>query len=523
MIARTTLVISSFLVLAAQAKIINYPRPSIYSESKVFSLLANGTEINTIDYAGYDYAHLAMDAGHATTFSLTATGEKEINDLIISPRALKVNAKTAGNKLKFSISKPQYLIIKVNKVKEMVILVDYIEKDPPKPKACGIFNVLNYKADNTGKTITEGIQTAMDAAAKRPGSTVYVPPGVYQIGNLVLRNHTSLYLAAGSVLRFTGNIADYDLIFSKPFTGVGRVDGTWWLQTEFYSTDIKIFGRGTIDGNGYSSRQNKSMAHLVVPVGTRNFRYDGPLIRDGSFWTVVPTQSEDAYLTNLKVLNRKDVTQNDGVDVVESKRITVKRSIAIGNDDSYSAKTWEADNEVALHYPYKPLPNQDIVFDDCLAWTNCYGYKIGQGVVENQDNVTFKNSVVYNAGVGIGIHHLYGWATASRITFDNIDVEDQHGNSGGVASWIALFINGTAKRGVGPVTDVVVKNIHARKQGSREGYAQGFNSSIKLSGVRFSDIFMYANKTPATSLKEMNILRTEYCEGVKIANTKDQA
>ncbi|RYP05018.1 hypothetical protein DL764_004093 [Monosporascus ibericus] len=161
----------------------------------------------------------------------------------------------------------------------------------------------------------------MDKAAKSPGDIVYVPPGLYTIGNLLLRNQTFLNLAGGSVLKFTGNPADYKSLYTKLDLG----PDTWWIRTEFNSTGINVYGRGTID------------------------------VGDSSFWAVTPIQVEEATITNLKILNRFDVTQDDGIDVVESTKVTV----------------------------------------------------------------TFQNNVVYSAVVGMGIDHEFGAATASHITFRN--------------------------------------------------------------------------------------------------------
>jgi polygalacturonase len=116
--------------------------------------------------------------------------------------------------------------------------------------------------------------------------------------------------------------------------GVGP--GTWWIQTEFGSTNIKVYGRGTMDGNGFHAQKvSKFVSNYLVPIATKNFQFDGPLLRDGSFWTVTVIQSEDVNFRNLKVINRRDIGENDGIDVVESSCVTVTRAISIAWDDSF--------------------------------------------------------------------------------------------------------------------------------------------------------------------------------------------
>ncbi|RYP19043.1 hypothetical protein DL767_009715 [Monosporascus sp. MG133] len=513
MLLKTVAAVASFMMATVYGDVVGYPRPSIYDKSAHFGLKVNGIDMYTVSYARYDYVQLSMDEGSPTEFRIRTLDRNPITSYTITPRKLPINARVEGNELVFSVKQAHYLIVKINDKKQFVILADPSEKGAPNPAGKGVYNVLDYGADNTGGSVTKGIQKAMDEASKSPGNVVYVPPGLYTIGNLLLRNQTSLYLAGGSVLRFTGNPDDYITLYTKSDLG----PGTWWIQTEFDSTDIKVYGPGTIDGNGYNTRKNKFMADILVPVGTKNFKCDGVLVRDSSFWAVTPIQVEEATFTNLKILNRFDVTQDDGVDVVESTKVRVMRAIAIAKDDSFSTKTWPYKIGTTIPYPYPPRPLKDVFFDDCLAWTDCYGYKVGQGVWEDQDTVTFQNSVVYSAAVGMGIDHKFGTAEASHITFRNMDIEGLHGNAHGQAAWLTIYVQQTGS-GVGPVRNVYVKNIRARVQGSRPGRLQGYDSSAIVSGVTFTNVLMGKNTKPAKTLQEMNMLETNFSENIKIVN-----
>ncbi|KAI5867526.1 pectin lyase-like protein [Durotheca rogersii] len=503
MLLKTVAAVASLMIATVCGKV----------KSAHFGLKVDGTDMYTVSYARYDYVQLSMEEGKPTEFRIRTLDKKPITSFRITPQKLPISAKAQGNELVFSVKKAHYLIVKINDKKEFVILADPLEKDVPSPSGKNVFNVLNFGADATGATVTKGIQAAMDAAAKTPGSVVYVPPGLYSMGNLLLRNRTSLYLAGGSVLRFTGNPADYKTLFKKS----DLHPGTWWIQTEFDSFDIKVYGRGTIDGNGRATRENKYMADLLVPAGTTNFRCDGVLVRDSSFWAVTPIQVTEATITNIKILNRFDVTQDDGIDVIESTKVRVRRAIAIGKDDSFSTKTWPADTGTTVPYPYAPRAQRDVFFDDCVAWSDTYGYKLGQGVHEDQEAITFQNGVVYDAAVGFGIDHKFGSATARRIAFKNMDVERLHGNAHGQAAWMTVYVQNTG-RGVGPVRDVWVKNVRARARGSRPAFLQGYNASAMVSGVTLTNIRMGADGKRATSLKEMNILETNFSENIKVVN-----
>ncbi|KAJ4297896.1 hypothetical protein N0V90_005795 [Kalmusia sp. IMI 367209] len=514
MLGRILFLASSLLSLVS-AEWVDYDLPSIYSKSTQYTIKVNGTFAKTVNYANYDYVHLSMTEGSSTEFRIaTVSGAKITTPPVISPKQLPIKSKVEGNELIFTLKKVHYLIVKLNNLKELVIMIDRMENDAPPSKGTGIFNVLDYGADNTGKGVTVGVQKALDAAAKRPGSTVYVPKGLYLVGNLMIGDRTSLYLAGGSVLRMTGKKSDYKVLYKKSDLG----DGTWWIQTAFDSKDIKIYGRGTIDGNAAATIKDKLIASMVVPVGTKNFKMDGVLVRDSSFWAVIPTQATGARLTNIKILNNINGKQNDGIDVVESTDVKVWRSIAIANDDSFSTKTWPKDTGTTVPYPYDPMPLRDVSFDECLAWTRCYGYKVGQGVYGDQDNVVFQNSVVYYGGVGLGIDHKFGTGTARNISFLNMDLEKLAGEPGGTGTWLAVFVESVG-RGAGPVKDVTVKNVRARSLGKYHGKLAGFNESSYVDGVTLSDIYILANKTAANSLKELDIKWTQFSKNIHIKNS----
>jgi hypothetical protein len=514
MIGRFLLLASSLLSLVS-AEWVDYDRPSIYSKSTQYTVKVNGTYAKTVSYTGYDYLQISMTEGPNTEFRVAiASGSAITGTPVISPKQLPIEYKVQGNELIFNLRKVHYIILKLNNLKELVLMIDRMEEDAPPSKGTGIMNVLNHGADNTGKAITDGIQKALDEAGTKPGTTVYVPPGLYLISNLKIPSQTSLYLAGGSVLRMTGKKADYKVMYTKSDLG----DGTWWIQTAFDSKDIKIYGRGTIDGNAEAMKKDKLIASMVVPVGTTNFKMDGVLVRDSSFWAVIPTQVTGAKLTNIKILNDLNGKQNDGIDVQESTDVKVWRAIAIANDDSFSTKTWLKDVGTTVPFPYDPQPLRDVSFDECLAWTRCYGFKVGQGVYTDQDNVVFQNSVVYYGGVGLGIDHKFGTGTARNISFLNMDLEKLAGEPGGTGTWLAVFVE-DVKKGTGPIEGVTVKNVRARSLGKYHGKLAGHDEKSYLNGVTISDVYILANKTAAKTLEELDIKWTQFSKNIQIKNS----
>src|SRR5215207_7225315 len=72
------------------------------------------------------------------------------------------------------------------------------------------FNVMNYGVKNdSSKIATKGIQSAIAAASKAGGGTVYFPPGRYLTGPIHLKSNIVIFIDAGAVLHFSDNFDDY--------------------------------------------------------------------------------------------------------------------------------------------------------------------------------------------------------------------------------------------------------------------------------------------------------------------------
>ncbi|KZW00736.1 hypothetical protein EXIGLDRAFT_830617 [Exidia glandulosa HHB12029] len=138
----------------------------------------------------------------------------------------------------------------------------------------------------------------------------------------------------------------------------------------------------------------------------------------------------------------------------------------------------------ACRIPYKPRPNKDILFDDCLAWTRCYG----QGAWKAQDNITFQNSVVYYTGVGVDVHHKQ-------------------------AAWAVLWVQDVDK-GKGATRGV----IRTRKLDAKKAIISGNTTDASISDVTFRKISIGDKYKLATSLEEMNIQTNQFTSNVRLVN-----
>ncbi|MEC0229946.1 S-layer homology domain-containing protein [Paenibacillus alba] len=520
-----------------KAVIFPYNQPGKYAASVNYTLKANGVDIPVIKaFDDYDYANFSMSDG-PVTFEVTILNTDKVHDYAISPMKLGIKPDSVvGRTLTFTTQKDEYLIVTMNSRKtRLVIAADPAETDVPASTGTGIFNVghapyqVTSTRDQTGVAArTAAIQQAIDDASSY-GTTagngvqgiVYIPAGQYYIGNLVLKSNTALYMQPGAAFIGTGKTTDYKEHWYKD--SMSR-PATWWISTAFDSTNIKLYGRGTIDGNGAALYADKStngkgmINNLVVPIATSNFKMDGIIIRESAAWAVTPVRSHDLSFTNMKFFNSLGMGENDGIDVCESQNVVVRNAIGIALDDPFSTKAWKETTDIAsgkVPWPGSPQPVSNVLFEDAISWTLCYGFKIGQGVMQNQNNIIFRDGVVYKAAVGFAIHHKYGSGAVSNVTFENMDVEDISGFNEDNSAWMTLFTANGGNLGVGPISGITVKNITVRDVGEGAAKIKGLPDA-PISGVTFENVYLPGKTQPATSLYEMNFTNKDNYSGITI-------
>ncbi|PPQ67563.1 hypothetical protein CVT24_002843, partial [Panaeolus cyanescens] len=501
-----------------------YPNPSIYPASGYWTMTVDGVNVPVVAFDGYAYAHFSFGNG-AARIRIVATQLTSITDFIASPVKMgykdKSDTNIWQNAIGFTMDNPHYMIIRIpGGYRELIICADPLEMDAPPSTGSGIFNVVtNFGADPTGTSLsTTSFAQAMSAASSNGGGIVYVPPGVYPVGNIIIPSAVSLYLAGGSVLRFTGNQQDYTTDWLK--TSQGR-NGTEWITTAHNSADIKIYGRGTIDCNGeYALRTGRFIAHAVVPMATTRFTYDGPLIRHCAAWTLMVTRSNNVIIDHAKVLNALSMGENDAVDIVDSQHVVVRNSIGVAWDDSFSTKAQPQGLGITINYPGTNQPVTDVLFTNNLAYTGCYGFKVGQGVYSTQSNIRFEDGVVYKAAVGLGVHHKQGSSAVTGVQFTRMEIEELTGSNGGHQSWLALF-NENGNLGVGPMSDISLWKIAIRDIGSTNSVVNGITGAA-ISDVRLRDIWLKSLNRYVVSLAEAKVVPNSMASGVVLLSNSSR-
>ena len=501
-----SLLLAAALARPAAAAVAVDPLPSIYARSAAYALHANGIDVPVTAFAGeYDYACLAADGPCQLE---VADLKGEVTSCAVSPLKFGIEPRVNGKVIGFTIDQPRYLIVAPARRKKLVIAVDPIDAHAPSRTGAGVVDVTAVGADPTGgRSSTAAIQSAIDRASDAHG-TVFVPAGVFAFTNLTLKSNVSLYLAPGSVLRATGDPADFRRDFRKDSQ---RHNGTWLLATAEGAHDVRVFGRGTIDGDGRRYSTDRNFAnHLLVPIACENFAVDGIVLRDASSWGTVPARSVNVTVANCKMFNALNIGEDDGIDVCECDHVRVRHTIGIALDDPFSTKTWAGGGtDLTTQWYGTPKPNHDVRFDDCLSWTYCFAYKVGAGVCQPQSDITIKDCVAFDCAHGVGISHEYGTAAVTGVTVDGLDVERVgHQNLG--RSWASFFI----KRG-GTINDVTVRNTTVRDRGTTPVDVHGLDAGNGIHGVHFANVRMPGSSGPARTLAELGV-DARFADGITV-------
>jgi len=527
-------------------KITVYPIGECYTPSSLFALKVDGVSVPVTSVGGdYEYANFDYDASKGE-IEIEITYKEIITSAAASPQHIiqecKVSSKTAK-----TVIKENYIYNFCINGKNLVVGANPMETDVPSSSGEGIFNITHapysVSADMTDKQRTDAFQKALDDASAygsikgNKNGVVYVPAGVYYVGNLRLGSNTYFYLEGGAVLRIAkdSSILSVDgckTSLSNP-DGSKGLDYTWWISTKFEETesgdvigsyDIRIGGRGTVDSRGKEFWNSASLgSNTVIPIAASYFTCTGITIREAGCWSVIGVRSDHVELSWLKIYQRMNMGEDDALDICECQHVVVSHCSGYSLDDSFSAKTWPKKVGITMNWPGEPEYNDDVLFEHNIAYTRCFGYKVGQGTDQCHYDVVFRNNTVVLADVGIGLHCYSGNGTAYNTVFENCYIEKYTYNKAvRYFGWLTIITEHNG-RGDGSIKGVTVKNIYVYKgaEGTEPIEIYGIDADHTVDGVTFTNI--YFDGKMAQTLEDIipSLDINKFAHNIKMVNTEE--
>lgn len=122
-----------------------------------------------------------------------------------------------------------------------------------------VYRVSDYGANGAdAQKDTRGFQNAVDACFNNGGGVVQVPPGVYYLGRVILKDRVSLELTAGAEIRPSTDPADFPSLAGatesnyKPELSQNALNSRFAVFYALNASDVAVDGFGKIVGDGKS-------------------------------------------------------------------------------------------------------------------------------------------------------------------------------------------------------------------------------------------------------------------------------
>lgn len=503
------LILISFSTLLSQVEI--YPvMPGVNLNPDFSVRVDDGSgfqEVPVQDIVDACFVHFAMTGSVKIEISI----EQPIDYWKISPERLGIIPVVVENTMTFSIDKPEKLIVLINEgagnhltgLDGLCILAEIPEINVPLLSDPDVVNIMDFNVDSTGNILATTIIQQVFDDYNGKGKTIYFPAGVYKSGMLHMRNDQSLYLAPGAVLMGSSNYDDYPQIPGEGNAREKYMIGSW------KTNNIKIFGRGIINGNGTALRLQDPTGegfktHNIQFQGSRNVAIEGIISLDAGSWSIEPIACDSVIIRNVKVISDLRLygskINTDGIDPNKCRHVLVEDCLIWCGDDAITPKQ---DNAFNIDFPLRNVFNH--TYRNIIAYTPKSAIKIGSetwGPGREMYNMTFENFDVVYADRAICIWSEEG-AIINYMTFKDFNIEkisDEYKKSH-IHCWINK--NGNSIRNLKFI------NIHAKEPapGGSSFIGDNLNATIGEKKVQYYNIH-FSNYTiagePVLSLSDPN-------------------
>lgn len=249
-----------------------------------------------------------------------------------------------------------------------------------------IFDVRDYGAEGDGITKdTIAIQCAIDACHLSGGGRVILKGGKFVSGSLYLKSNVLLVIDSSSVLKASGDIADYgeDTHYNR-YRNEEALDRCFLYAGD--AENIGIIGFGGIDGNSEAFPNAGSIYRpmLLRFLRCRQIRIEGVRLYNAAAWTTAFLDSRDIWVHGVDSWNEHQYN-GDGLDFDGCSHVFVSDCKIRGTDDN-----------LCLQSSAKEYPVEDIHIENCTFSSVCAAVRIGLKSIGSISNVVISNCTFHN-------------------------------------------------------------------------------------------------------------------------------
>jgi polygalacturonase len=316
------------------------------------------------------------------------------------------------------------------------------QPDAPRRITADVIDAMAFGAKGDGVADdTSSLQAAIDAAAARHGILV-LRPGVYLSGSLFLKSGMALRLDKDARLVGVQSLSGYPRLPTR----VAGIEMTWpaALLNVIGQSDVKIYGEGTIDGNGkvfwdsywtlrsayepkglrWASDYDAERPRLIQILNSSRVQLgQGLMLTRSGFWTVHIVYSHDIKVSAITIRNNVDGRgpSTDGIDIDSSRRVLIEGADIDVNDDAICLKAGRDADGLRVNRPTEKVLIRNSTIRAAAAGVTI-GSETSGGV---RDVEVYGLTVLGPAGNGVLFKsaHTRG-GRVSDISIHNIDVRN---------------------------------------------------------------------------------------------------
>jgi hypothetical protein len=286
---------------------------------------------------------------------------------------------------------------------------------------------------------------------------IYFGPGIHKPTKITLTNNQSLYLAGGAVVK-AGIVAEGE--------------------------NIRIFGRGILDGSDWEWR--KGPTPFVVSICGTNVEVSGITIRGASHWTLVPRNSRNVTVRDVKICGSR-VQNDDGINPCNSQDVLITDCFIRSDDDCVAMKGLE------LNTPNNHV--ERITVENCVLWCDrarifLLGHESRAAFMRD---ITLRNLDIIHFSMPVFLFEPGEEMRLQEVSIENIRI---HGEGQGVLARLGPVVNQYMRNKVpGHISDIRFRNVVlAGEPGPYRIQLKGADEQHDVRNVSFENVSIAGEK-----------------------------
>ncbi len=389
-----------------------------------------------------------------------------------------------------------------------------------------VFNVRDFGATGVrADSATSYIQQAIDKCTDSGGGIVYVPPGEYTVGTVIMKDNVCLHMESGATFFLSQNRRDFvaegrTMILATDgknisFTGKGTFDGLATYEfVEMKETDVEIkkeielAREAGIDMRRYY--RTGMQTFMFILNNCTNVLFRDISVINSPLWNIRLNDCERVSFTGIYIFSDLEKGVNaDGIDICSSKNVTVSDSVIITGDDSIVLKTPLQRGKTTAG------TTENILVTNCILTSSSTPLMIGTETFADIRHVIFSNCTLRDSNKGFGINVQDG-ATVSDVIISNLTLETRrrHWNWWGSCELVKFVLKKREESSkTGMIRDIFINNIIAEPRGT--GVIEGM-AGHPLENIRMDNIQIFMQPEDAKDKRTTDALQIKHVRGLRI-------